>query len=255
MKSDTRHFFELLFGMTEKELRARYKHTFFGFLWIIVNPLLQMFVIGFIFRLFIKEPIRNYYLYLFPGLLIWNFFSLTLTKATPSIVTERALIKKAKFQRSIIPLSILLSNFVHLFLAFLLLFISVIYMGTLSQYWFLQIILSLTLLFVFTVGMSLLTTSLNVRYRDVNFFVQAALILWFYATPIVYSIAIIPRKLIWLWRINPLTSIVQLLQSAFAEAPLPGKAMLLINSALIILVTCLGIYFFNKESKYFDDWL
>src|SRR3989344_8713982 len=132
MLAKTRQFFDLLFGMTEKELRARYKNTFFGFLWIVVNPLLQMLVIGFIFRLFIKEPIQNYYLYLFAGLLVWNFFSISLTKATPSIVNERSLIKKAKFPREVIPLSIILSNLVHLILALLLLLIPTLFIRTLD---------------------------------------------------------------------------------------------------------------------------
>src|SRR3989304_8777518 len=116
MLAKSKQFIELLTVMTEKELKARYKNTFFGFLWIVVNPLLQMLVIGFIFRLFIKEPIENYYLYLFAGLLVWNFFSISLTKATPSIVSERSLIKKANFPRSVIPLSIILSNLIHLLL-------------------------------------------------------------------------------------------------------------------------------------------
>lgn len=255
MFTKSRHFFDLLVGMTEKELKARYKNTFFGFLWIVVNPLLQMIVIGFIFRLFIKEPIQNYYLYLFAGLLVWNFFSISLTKTTPSIVNERSLIKKAKFPRAVIPLSIILSNFVHLLLAFLLLFIPVLILGTLARYWILELFLGFTLTFIFTSGMSLLTSALNVRFRDINFFVQAALILWFYATPIVYSISIVPRNLIWLWRINPLTSTVQLFQSALAGAPAPGPAMLLVNSILILLVTILGFALFVKESKNFDDWV
>lgn len=255
MLTQSRQFFDLLIGMTQKELKARYKNTFFGFLWIVVNPLLQMLVIGFIFRLFIKEPIQNYYLYLFAGLLVWNFFSISLTKATPSIVNDRSLIKKAKFPRAVIPLSIILSNFVHLFLAFLLLFIPVLILGTLAKFWLLELILGFILITIFTVGLSLLTSALNVRFRDINFFVQAALILWFYATPIVYSIFVVPRSLIWLWRINPLTSTVQLFQSSLAGAPPPGPAMLLINSALIFFVTALGVLMFIKESSNFDDWV
>src|SRR3972149_3494157 len=162
MGENTRHFFELLAGMTEKELRARYKNTLFGFLWMFINPLLQMLVIGFIFRLFIKEPIENYFLYLLVGLLVWNFFSLSLTKATPSIVNDRALIKKAKFPRSVIPLSIILSNFVHLLLAFVLLFIPVIFLNTLSALWLLQLSLGFLLLAGVTVGFSLLTSALVV---------------------------------------------------------------------------------------------
>lgn len=255
MKENTRHFFELLFGMTEKELRARYKNTFFGFLWIVVNPLLQMLVIGFIFRLFIKEPINNYFLYLLVGLLVWNFFSLSLTKATTSIVNERALIKKAKFPREVIPLSIILSNFIHLFIALLLLIVPILILGTLSITSFPHLILGFLLLITFTVGLALFTTALNVRFRDVNFFVQAVLILWFYATPIVYSINVVPRNLIWLWRINPLTSVMQLFQNALVSAPPPGPAMLLVNTTIILFVVILGVRLFSSESKNFDDWI
>ena len=93
------HFIDLLIGMTEKELKARYKHTVFGFLWVFVNPLIQMLVIGFVFRFFIKEPINNYFLYLFTGLLLqelyfyWlilvsNYRKMTLFKLTSSILAK-----------------------------------------------------------------------------------------------------------------------------------------------------------------------
>src|SRR5258706_14767777 len=117
MKRDIHHFWELLWGLTEKELRARYKYTVFGFLWLVANPILQMLVIGFVFTFFMKEPVIHYYYFLFIGLLVWNFFSLSLTKATPSIVFERALIKKAAFPRVVIPLSIILSNLIHFLFA------------------------------------------------------------------------------------------------------------------------------------------
>lgn len=255
MKSDIVHFWELLLAMTEKELRARYKNTVFGFFWLVANPLLQMLIIGFVFTFFMKEPILHYNYYLFVGLLVWNFFSLSLTKATPSIVFERSLIKKAAFPREVIPLSILLSNAVHFLAALILYTIPVAFLGTLTPASLLYILAGLLLLFVFTIGISLLTSALNVRFRDINFFVQAILIIWFYATPIVYSFSVIPYKFIWLWRLNPLTSVVQLLQHGFVAVPLPGPAMLGANIITIIVITALGISLFRKESKNFDDWV
>lgn len=255
MQDQTRHFFELLFTMTEKELRARYKHTVFGFFWLVANPLLQMLVIGFVFRFFMKDPILHYNYYLFVGLLVWNFFSLSLTKATPSIVFERSLIKKAVFPREVIPLSVLLSNAVHFFAALVLYTIPVAFLGTLTPASVLYIFCGLLLLFAFTVGISLLTTALNVRFRDVSFFVQALLIVWFYATPIIYSFSIIPRTYIWLWRFNPLTSVIQLLQHGFVGASPPGPAMLAANIFATAIVCVAGIVVFRKESKNFDDWV
>jgi lipopolysaccharide transport system permease protein len=255
MKARVHHFIELLIVMTEKELRARYKNTIFGFFWLVANPLLQMLVIGFVFRFFMKEPIKNYYYYLFTGLLIWNFFSLSLSKATPSIVFERSLIKKAVFPRVVIPLSIILSNFVHLVAAQVLFLIPVIFLGTLKPMNVLFIFLGYILLLAFTTGFSLISSALNVRFRDINFFVQAMLVIWFYATPIVYSFSIIPYKFIWIWRLNPMTSILQLFQHAFINYPPPGPAMLTANITVILLVFIVGVRVFNRESKNFDDWV
>lgn len=255
MNRELRLFWELLWGMTEKELRARYKYTVFGFLWLVANPILQMLVIGFVFTYFMKEPMEHYYYYLFVGLLVWNFFSLSLTKTTPSIVYERTLIKKAAFPKEVIPFSIILSNAIHFLTAFMLLLIPIMFLGTFS-------LLSIPLLFaafgfllIFTTGISLLLCALNVRYRDTNFFIQALLIIWFYATPIIYSLGQIPPHLLWLWRFNPMTSILQLFQHALLGSPSPGPAMLASNIAVIILVTALGILIFRDESRTFDDWL
>lgn len=255
MRTNLHHFWELLWGMTEKELRARYKYTIFGFIWLVANPILQMLIIGFIFTFFMKESVEHYYYFLFIGLLVWNFFSLSLTKATPSIVNERSLIKKAYFPRAVIPLSIILSNFIHFVLAFLIFLIPVVFLGTLSFISIPYLLIAYCLLVIFTSGLSLFTCALNVRFRDVNFFVQALLMLWFYATPIVYSLSQMPPHLLWLWRFNPMTSILQLFQHALLDAPAPGPAMLASNVAVMVIITALGVLIFRDESKTFDDWV
>jgi lipopolysaccharide transport system permease protein len=254
-KRSSVQFIELLVGMTEKELRARYKYTVLGFFWMAVNPILQMIVVGFVFRFFMKEPIENYYYYLLIGLLVWNFFSLSLAKTTQSIVWEKNLIKKAKFSRSVIPLSIILSNFVHLIITMAILVIPISFLGTLTFIGIFYIFVALILLFLFAVGVSLFTSALNVRFRDINFIVQAVLIVWFYLNPIVYVLSMVPYSYYWLWRFNPMTSILQLMQHGFLGQPLPGTAMLSINITLILLVFILGIYTFKRESKDFDDWV
>jgi ABC-2 type transport system permease protein len=255
MKRAVHHFFELLWGMTEKELRARYKYTLFGFLWLVANPILQMLIIGFVFTFFMKEPIQYYYYHLFIGLLAWNFFSLSLTKATPSIVFERSLIKKSSFPRSVIPLSIILSNFIHFLLAFILFLIPIMFLGTLSITHLPLLLYAFFLLLLFTVGISLLTSALNVRFRDINFIIQAILIIWFYATPIVYSLNQIPSHALWAWQINPLTSILQLFHFVLLGAPFPAAPLLLINSIVAFGLTALGLMVFTYQSKTFDDWV
>ncbi|MCL4360451.1 ABC transporter permease [Patescibacteria group bacterium] len=255
MLNHPHHYLELLLVMTQKEIRARYKYTMFGFLWMIINPLLQMLIIGTVFTFFIKEPVAHYYFHLFIGLLVWNFFSLSLNKTTPSIVNERVLIKKSRFPRTVIPLSIILSNFIHFFLSMLLYTVAVLFIGTFDLHRLPALVLGLYQLIVFSTGLSLLTAALNVRYRDVNFFVQAFLNVWFYATPIIYSLSMIPRSLLWIWRFNPLTSTLQLFQLTFLGEPAPGLFMLSANFLVIAVVTVAGAMIFRKESKNFDDWL
>lgn len=250
-----KRWFDLVWVMTEKEFLIRYKYTVLGLLWLIINPFLQMLVIGFVFTYFIKEPMENYYYYLFSGLLVWNFFSSSLSRATSSLISERLLIKKSSFPKEIIPISVVISNFINLLAAYVLFLIPTYFVGLLSWYKIPQVMFGFLLLFIFTTGISLLTSSLNVKYRDVNFFVQALLMVWFYATPVMYSLSIIPTKIIWLWYFNPMTSIIQLFQSTFLNIPGPDLLTLLLNIVVIVGMAIIGYVFFIKSSCDFDDLL
>lgn len=252
---ETKQYFQLLIAMTVKDVTIRYKRALFGFLWIVLNPLLQMIIIASIFSFIIKVPINNYPLFLFVGLLLWNFFSLSLTKTTPSIVNERSLIQKAKFQRTIIPASIVLSNFFHLIISIALLTIWVILFGKIQPPHLLLVIPILFWLLIFTLGFSLLTSTINVRYRDISFFLQVGLQLLFYATPIIYPLSFIPAKLHIIFFLNPLTSIIQVIQYIFANHNPPALNLLLVNILISTVIALTGIIVFRKQSPFFDDWI
>ncbi len=252
-----KHFSELLLALTQKEIKARYKNTFLGFLWIFINPLIQMLVMGFVFSLVFQFGIKNYYLFLFTGLLPWNFFSLSLNKATPSIVWDRSLIQKANFPRSVIPLSVVFSHFFHFAASWLLL---IVFLLATQQWQFFTLsvislqFLAIFLLIVFTAGFSLITSALNVFYRDINFVIQAAILIWFYATPIIYPMSRIPEQYQFIFYLNPLSGIFSLLQKPLTETQMPTQ-ILLAQIGLIIFVAFLGVWLFRKKEKYFADWL
>lgn len=248
-----KNYFDFIWAMTEKEIKARYKRAVFGFVWILLNPLLQMIVIGFVFSFFIK--IENYFLFLFSGLLVWTFFSLSITKSTTSIVNERSLIKKAKFPIEAIPVSIILSNFFHMIISFVIfLIVLVIAKKTISQDVLLVIPAFLWILF-FTIGLSLLLSSLTVRFRDINFIVQTILILWFYATPIFYNLSLIPKEFYPFFSLNPLTSVFEILHYSLLGQRLSDPWILFANLAISLFIMVLGVLVFRKERKYFIDWL
>ena len=247
------YYFDFLWAMTEKEIKARYKRAVFGFLWVILNPLLQMIIIGAIFSFFIKIP--NYFLFLFIGLLPWQFFSMSLSKATSSIVYERALLQKAKFPIEAIPLSIILSNFLNMIISFLLFLPVILFLAGPTLKMILIAIPVFLWLLIFTIGISLLTASLNVKWRDVNFFVQTILLLWFYATPVLYSLELIPEKLYFIFALNPLTSIFEILHYSFLGQGVIDPVILSVNIVVSLFVFITGIFVFNKEKRFFVDWL
>jgi len=250
-----RQTWELLLAMTEREIKARYKFAVLGFLWIFLNPLLQMLVIGIIFSFVLKVPIPNYFAFLFTGLLVWNFFSMTLLKTTPSIVFELGLIEKAKFPREVIVLSIVLSNLFHTVMAFLL-FVGVLaVIGQLIWWRVLFVIVALVWLTIFTSGLSLLTAALNVRYRDVNFIVQAIMPIWFYATPILYSLALVPERLRFFMNLNPLASVVEIFHWALVGGQFPTFSMIASNAVTSFVVVVCGWCIFRREAPFFDDWI
>lgn len=260
------YWLDFLFVMTQKEIKARYKHAVLGFLWIAINPLAQMLVMGFVFQFFVPVHVDNYFLFLFAGLLPWNFFAQSLTKATPAFFYERNLIKKAKFPREAIVLSIVLSNLLH-FLVALLLLVSALFVDKLffENYQLLSLLIylkqmlwlipAILLLVFFTVGLSLLTASLNVRFRDVNFIVQLTIVLWFYATPVIYALNLLPK---WLWPIfylNPMTLIIEIFHHALMNLPFTLINFSWISLFVLSNVCYFGYFIFKKENKNFDDWL
>jgi len=249
------HWIEFVLAMTEKEIKARYKMAIFGFLWIFLNPLLQMLVMGFIFQFFVPIKTVNYFEFLFPGLLVWNFFSYTVVKNTPMYVNERALIQKAKFPREAIVLSVVLSNLFH-FLIALVMFILFEWLFNFKIHWWRWCLVPgiVVWLTVLTSGLSFLFSSLNVKWRDINFGVQAIMPLWFYATPVVYSLDLLPAWLArWLY-LNPMTAIVEVLRWTIMGTAV-GWWGLILSLVMTMIIFGLGVFIFKKESPFFDDWV
>lgn len=250
---------ELTLEMTRNEVKARYKNAFFGFLWAFLNPLAQMLIIGFVFQQFIKTPIPNYFPFLFLGLLVWNFFSYSLTKATPSLVYARDLIHKSNFPRESIPLSVVFSNFFNFLIAFFLFLLFLLIWQKLFVFNFFfslpYLIASLLWIISLTSGLCLLCSALNVRYRDINFFVQALIIIWFYATPIIYALNILPDAYQKIFLFNPIVYPLEILRLGLLGTSLPSVSIFLGNSIISLIIIISGILVFRRESKNFSDWL
>lgn len=252
-KTRLKHYFDLLFTMTERELVARYKKTTLGFFWVLLSPMLHALIISFVISLFINIP--NYFLFLISGLLPWSFFSNTVKKATLSIVAERRLLQKAKFPIEIIPTSIVLADFINLGLLLFLLFSFLLVTKTIVFSKLLLMIPALLWLVVLAEGISLLASSLQVKYRDIDYIVSTLLVFGFYVTPVIFTLSFIPSNFRPIFFLNPLSSIIELIHIATVNNGFLSPWLILANLLITITLFILGITVFKKLHRQFIDWL
>ncbi len=219
---------ELLSNLVRKDLKVKYKNSALGFLWSLANPLLYLAVFGVVFTKFLKNGIPDFWVLFMSGLLVWNFFNLSTLSGTGSIIGNANLVRKVRFPRVVLPLSSVGFAGVHFLLqtGVLLLTLLALYRPAFGP----QIVLvlpALVVVLVFTVGMALLASSLNVRYRDVEHLLEIALIAWFWFTPIVYPVTLARAELLGrfhnlLWYVymgNPMSAVVTAMQRAIYREP------------------------------------
>ena len=179
----------LIQSLVARELKARYRGSVLGFLWSFVNPLLLLLVYWFVFTTVMPNTmagVQPYALFMFCGILPWTWFSASLTEASGSLIAGGNLIKKVMFPAEVLPIVSVLANMVHFFLGLpiLILFLIIFRPPTLWHFaWFPVAVL---VQLVFTTALALFVAALAVHFRDIRDILANVLLLWFFATPIIY---------------------------------------------------------------------
>ncbi len=187
---------ELLGNLVRRELKVRYKDSFLGFLWTLLNPLLYLGVFSVVFGVVLDAGAPRYGLLLLSGLLVWNLFSIGLGSATASIQSNGPLVQKVWFPREILPIAAVGASFVSFCFQMTVLIVGLAAFGQvpkLSMLWLLIPALLITLLLA--TGMGLMLAALNVYYRDTSHFLELGLLAWFWFTPIVYTYDFVGKAL------------------------------------------------------------
>ena len=225
--------YELLAELVRKDLKVKYKNSALGFVWSLANPLLYLAVFTLVFSFFLKNNVPWFAVLFMSGFLIWSFFNSATLDATGAVVGNANLVRKVRFPRVVLPLASVGFAGVHLVLQLLVFFLFLVpfYPDAFGpQLWLLVPALAVTV--VFTVAMSLLASSLNVRYRDVQHLLEIALLAWFWLTPIVYPVTVVRDELartglLWLFKFymaNPMTAVVVAAQRAIYVHPVVTDA-------------------------------
>lgn len=215
---DLWHARELISVLARKEFFVRYRRASFGLVWAMGIPLLQALVLAIVLRHFVKfKTPGSYPVFVFSGVLAWNFFSTSITAATGSIVDNREISTKIYFPRSVFPTMTVLSGVYGLLLTVILLLIFEAAYGTFPGVKTLLLIPAILLTFTVTMSAALVLAALQVYFRDVKFLLQAALLGWFYLTPVFYPLRAVGRISGWV-RVNPVTGIIELFRLATVGA-------------------------------------
>lgn len=246
---------ELLFHMTVRHLKGQYKQSILGYAWTFVNPLSQMFILTFVFSTLIRvqTPGIPYALFLFMGLLPWNFFSASLTSATGSVAGAASLVTKVYFPREILPIAAVFTKVVDLAASSVILVGLMLYYGHPPATTTVWVPLLFLIHLIFTLGLSLPLAALNLYFHDVSFLVGVALTLWFYLTPVIYPIDIVPARYELLFNLNPNALLIEAYRRVVLQGISPGAERLLMGLAISVATFIVGYYLFKRMESGFAD--
>lgn len=244
---------EMLKNMVKKDLRTRYKGSVLGFLWTFVNPLLQLVVYTVIFSNIMRMNIDKFYIFLFVALIPWIFFSTSLQVSTTSIIANKELVKKIYFPRIVLPVSVVVANFMNFIFAFVIIFSALIISGIGITGAVIWLPFVLIVEFELALAFSILFAGLNVYFRDLEHLLGIVLMAWFYFTPVVYPVEMIPGNLIRFFSMNPMLHIITAFRDILYYGKAPDMKMLgIIFMAGFIMLT-ISTAIFNRLQKNFAE--
>ncbi len=246
---------ELLYFFSWRDFKVRYKQTVIGIVWAIFQPLISMVVFSIFFGYLAKMPSDDipYPIFVYVGLLLWQFFSGALTDISNCLVNQRDIITKVYFPRLILPISATFTKFIDFLFASLVLVGMMIYYGytpRLSGLLILPLLVFIT--FMAALGMGLFLSALNVKYRDVRYILPFFIQLMFFVTPVIYP-ASLTGIYSWFLAMNPMTGVIKAARAALLGNFPINWTLLGISAAACFVILVFGFIYFKKTEKYFAD--
>ncbi len=253
--ADLWRYRELIYFLTWRDVKVRYKQTVLGAGWAILQPLINMVVLSLIFGRFANMPTDGIPrpIFTFTALLPWGLFAKALSDTGRSMLANRSMITKIYFPRLIIPLASVLGGLVDFAIQFVILIFMMLFYGFAPTLAIVTLPFFLLLALATALGFGLWLSALNVLYRDVNYILPFLTQLWLLVTPVAYSKSVVPEEWQWLYALNPMVSVVEGFRWALLDAPAPEIGTLLISSIITVIVLITGMYYFRRMERTFAD--
>ena len=245
---------ELLFFLTWRDIKLRYKQTALGAAWVVIQPLFTMVLFTLLFGKLAKMPSDNipYPLFAYAGLVPWTFFANSITNSGQSLVGSSQLISKVYFPRVFIPAGAVAAGLLDFGIAALLLAPMLIYFRFALTWQILLLPVFAALATSLALGIGMWLAALNVKYRDIRYAIPFLIQLWFFASPVIYPASIVPPKWKWVLAINPMTGIIGGFRSSLLGTVFDTTT---ITSSVIITLLALTLSFiaFRRVEDSFAD--
>ena len=267
---------ELLQNLTNREVRGKYRRTVLGQLWSLVNPiaaiLIYTFIFSFIFRLpaQIGDPsgLNNYALWLVCGLLPWLFFNRVLTLGTDSLVANAGLIQKVYFPRIVLPLSLANATFFTWMLEMAVLVVALSLLGAFVLPWLPLVAVFMVIFGLFSVGLAMVFSIINVYFRDLSYLLTVVLQFWFYLTPILYPVELVetqsdklgglagaPITLLDIYSLNPVEGFIEIFRNLLYDNRAPELSTVLIALGWTLVAFGAGAWMYTRKEKMLAELL
>jgi lipopolysaccharide transport system permease protein len=248
---------ELVYFLTWRDIKVRYKQTLLGVAWAVLQPVVTMVIFSLIFGRVAKLDSEGmpYPIFSYTALLPWQLFSKAITDAGQSMVKNRSMITKIYFPRLVIPLSSILGGMVDFFVAFLILLGMMFYyqIKPTSNIWTLPLFLVLSM--VTALGAGLWFSALNVRYRDIRYILPFLTRVWLYVTPVAYSSQYISENWQVIYALNPMAGVVQGFRWAILGTEMGTSTLVTLSTSSVIAIFILisGLFYFRRMERTFAD--
>jgi len=252
---DLWNYRELIYFLTWRDIKVRYKQTLLGASWAIIQPVLQMLIFNFLFRNLAQISTEGVppALFTYTALLPWNLFSKALSDAGISLVASRHMITKVYFPRLIIPISSVLGGLVDFAIAFVVLLGMMIYyqVTPTAAVWTLPLFLLLAL--VTALGVGLWLSALNVNYRDIRYIIPFLTQIWMLASPVAYPVSQVPENWQWLYGLNPMTGVAEGFRWALLGTDATLGTTFWLSAGIAVLILVSGVFYFRHMERTFAD--
>jgi lipopolysaccharide transport system permease protein len=245
---------ELLYFLTWRDIKVRYKQTLMGVAWVVIQPLLTMLIFTLVFTRFVQleEGAIPYPLFAYAGLLLWTFFSVSITSGTNSLISNTSLVTKVYFPRAFIPAAAVGAGLVDFAVGSVLLL-------ALAAYYRVQVTWGILLLPFFVVlagwlalGVGMISSALTVKYRDLRHTLPFLLQLWMFASPVIYPVRVVPERWRWLFTLNPMTGVLEGFRAALTGTGFDWP-LIAVPSVVAPLLLALAFYLFRRLEDTFAD--